>query len=266
MKKTFIFLMLIPVLVILLSSTAFAADIDLVEDLANILTTEQRAMLLERAETISAKYRCNVAIFIMDEMDAGENARMWAEFIYNHYNLGYGSENSGLLLFMSMADRDFALVANGFGHVAFTDHGKDVILDRHVLPLLRRDNYYEAFNVYLDKAEEFLSLARDGTPFDVNTDPDAPGMSPLLKVAIVILLPMFIAWLICSAWKSQMKTAKIAKTACNYIPPGGFNLTGQVDSFLYQTVTRTKIQTSSSSSSGGTTKSSSGFSGRSGKF
>jgi len=61
-----------------------------------------------------------------------------------------------------------------------------------------------------------------------------------------------------------MKTARIATTACNYIPPGGFQLTGSEDTFLYQTVTRTKVQ--SSSSSGGTSVDSKGFSGRSGKF
>ena len=74
----------------------------------------------------------------------------------------------------------------------------------------------------------------------------------LIKLAVVVLVPIVIAAIVCSIWKSQMKTAVIAKTASNYIPPGGFKLTNKADTFLYRTQTRTKIQTSSSSS--GTTK------------
>jgi uncharacterized membrane protein YgcG len=56
-----------------------------------------------------------------------------------------------------------------------------------------------------------------------------------------------------------MKTAKIAQLAHDYIPAGGFSLNVQQDIYLYQTVTRTRIQSSSSSSSsGGSSRSSSG--------
>jgi len=165
---------------------------------------------------------------------------------------------------LSMAERDYYMIAHGFGNTAFTDHGKDVMLDKYILPLLGDNKFYEAFSVYLDKAEEFLEMARDGTPFDIGTDPEAVRTGNLIKVAVTILLPLLIAFLICANWKSKMKTAKIATTACNYIPANGFILTGQADTFLYQTVTRTKIE--KSSSSGGTTINSSGFSGRGGKF
>ena len=64
------------------------------------------------------------------------------------------------------------------------------------------------------------------------------------NLAIVILVPLLIAFIVCSVWKGQMKTARVARTACNYIPPGGFNLTKQEDTFLYQTRTRVKVNNS----------------------
>ena len=70
-----------------------------------------------------------------------------------------------------------------------------------------------------------------------------------MQLAITILVPLVIAFLVCTLWRSKMKTAKIARTATNYIPEGGFRLTGHGDVFLYRTTTRTKIQSSSSSSS-----------------
>jgi len=91
-----------------------------------------------------------------------------------------------------------------------------------------------------------VSAASDN-PFDNNADSD--GGSFLGKFLIVILVPIIIAGIVCTIWKNQMKTAKVAKTARNYIPEGGFNLTAKDDRYLYRTTTQTLI---SNNSSGGT--------------
>lgn len=176
-----------------------------------------------------------------------------------------GQIRSGLLLLLSMYDRDYAIVAHGYGNTAFTDHGKDVLMDTHVLPLLKKDKFYEAFNAYLDVAEEYLEMAYNGEPFDTDTDPTYGKLGSIAKFGIIILLPLLIAGLLCRIWFVQMKTAVHARAAANYIPQNGFILTGQEDRFLYRTETRRKIE-KSLSSSGGTTIDSSGFSGKKGKF
>ena len=269
MKKILTFLLLVLSLSLLLAPVALAADLDLVADAVGILTYEEWEVLNKRAEEISEKQQCDVAIVIIDEMSDDDGAYDWAKYVYEEYNFGYGSSKSGLLFFLSMAERDYALIAYGYGNTAFTDHGKDVLLDDYILPLLGNDNYYQAFGVYLNKADEYLTKARAGSPFDLDTDPKyqeekARGNLPI-KLAATILVPLLIALLFCQNWKRQMKTAVIAREADNYIPAGGFVLTGQEDQFLYRTETRTKIE-KSSSSSGGTTTDSDGYSGRSGKF
>ena len=264
MNKLLISLVLILIFTVIPTSTAATIEFDLVEDFAGILSQEERDALQRRAEGISSRYRCDVIIFVIDDMTDNDGAYIWARHAYEEFNFGYGDEKSGLMLFLSMAERDYALIAYGFGNTAFTDYGKDVMLDNHILPLLRSNKYNDAFSVYLDKAEEYLAMARDGTPFDRHNDPNATDTSFMIKLAATIIIPLLIALIVCSIWKSQMKTAVPARTACNYIPEGGFQLTNQADTFLYQTVIRTKIE--KSSSSGGTTTDSRGFSGRSGKF
>ena len=64
----------------------------------------------------------------------------------------------------------------------------------------------------------------------------------LVKIAATILVPLIISLIICLVWRSKMKTAKTARFADNYIPQNGFVLTVQVDSFLYRTTKRRKIE------------------------
>ena len=72
----------------------------------------------------------------------------------------------------------------------------------------------------------------------------------VVKLLIAILPALIIAAIVCLSWRAKMKTARIARTADNYIPAGGFKLTGQTDQFLYRTKTERKINTGSSSPGG----------------
>jgi cytochrome bd-type quinol oxidase subunit 2 len=75
---------------------------------------------------------------------------------------------------------------------------------------------------------------------DSNAADDAGSLG--VKLAVIILVPLIVALLVCSIWKSKMKTARLARTADNFIPQGGFRLTGQEDRFLYRTTVRRKIE------------------------
>ena len=268
MKKILTMILVSLLLTIALAPAAFAYDLSLVDDLADTLTRQQADELQERAAAITQRHQCEVIIITIEAMDDDDGIYEWATYFYEKYDYGFGAEKSGIMLLLSMAERDYALIAYGFGNTAFTDYGKDVMLDKHILPLLAQNKYFEAFSAYLDKTDEYLSMARAGTPFDTNTDPAMDREDFLYRLTAVIFLPLLLAILICEMWKKQMKTAVSATTAHNYIPANGFKLTGQADMFLYKTQTRTKIErnTNTTSGGGGTTRDSKGYSGKSGKF
>lgn len=291
MKKTGLFLLLVLALTFALSLPAMAAELDAVTDAAGLLTETERGELNDRAEELAQQYQCAVYIVTLEDMEdmGGSDAYDLATAVYTEYDLGYGEEKSGLLLLLSMAERDYALIAYGYGNTAFTDYGKDVLLDENVLPLLGEDAYYEGFSTYLDTAGEYLGLARDGKPFDVdpppgydetegryetgssygtNARPKYDNEEFAIRLGAVILVPLLLAGGICLYWKRQMNTAVSARTADRYIPSDGFHLTGQQDTFLYRTETRRRIEnhTSGGGHAGGTSMRSGGFSGRSGKF
>jgi uncharacterized protein len=244
---------------------AFSAKVmaaNLVEDAAGVLSEQETQRLNTLAQEVSARHNTDVAAAVVREMD-GTDIGIFAEDYFLKSGIGQGDERSGVLLLLSMAGRDYYILAHGYGNTAFTDYGKDVLIEDYVLDFLSEENYYAAFDTYIRVADEFLTKAENGQPLDGNGMPQSDKF--LVKIAVTLLVPLIAAFVICAIFRSQMKTAKIARTANQYIPDGGFNLTYQEDRFLYRTVTRTKIQKNDDSRSQ-TTVNSRGFSGKGGKF
>jgi len=251
-----------------LPMAAAAANRPLVVDEAGILSVSEVASLTQMAQKITDTYQCDTVIVTLADMGAGDSFTN-AMDLYEAYDYGYGAEKNGILLMISMADRDFAMVVYGEdAKRAFTDYGQERIESRF-LPRLSNGLYNEAFEFFLKDCETHLAAERRGEPIDVNTDPDVLRTEVIIKAVVCVVVPMLIALVVCQIWKGQMKTAVKQSTAHAYIPQNGFVLTGRADMFLYRTQTRRKIETSSSGGSGrsgGTTSNSRGFSGRSGKF
>jgi len=273
--KQISFILLLFFIICLLPITGHGADetvviatFPYVSDSAGLLNQAQLSTLNNRAEEISRKYQTEVRIFTVENMRTYgySDIEKFSYDTYLKYDFGYGPEKNTVLLLLSMHDRDYDFRVWGSSKTAFTSHGINTLLDRHVLPLLRDDNYYQAFSIYLDTSEEYLRMAKDGTPFDKNTDPARQRNLFFIKIAAIIFIPLIIAFGVCTSWKSKMKTVKLAKTACDYIPESGFKLTGQGDVFLYRTTTSVKIEKNSSIGGGGAGGGLGGSVGRSGKF
>lgn len=267
MKRIIKLLVLILVITLIMILPIQAADFDLVSDGVGVLTDDEYFELNELAMNITEQYKFEVSIVVIDDK-GDEEATEYASFIYDEYGYGYGENKSGLMLFISMKERDYAIIAQGYGNIAFTDYGKDVLTDKYLLPQLGKDEYYEGFLMYLNQTAEFLKMAENGTPFDVETnevfaEEDAKS-SFGIKLAVTIIVPMLIAGLICFIFVGQMKTAVPQQSADNYIAHGSFNLTNKVDKFLYETETRTQIK--EKTPSGGTSTGSNNSSSGKGKF
>ena len=127
-KKLLLTLLLALALLLGLSASAFAeARLDYVTDEAGILSEEERTQLNARAGQISEQYQCGVYVVIVNDYRSYVNGNIetFAEEVFAGYDLGYGDSRDGVMLAMSMADRDYDLYAHGdFGNYAFTDYGK----------------------------------------------------------------------------------------------------------------------------------------------
>ena len=268
-KKVMLSLLLALCLALCLGGTALASGemaVPYVTDAVGLLTQEEVLALEAQAEQIAEDYGCAPYILVVenyrdyedtsDVFEAGMN-------LYERWGLGFGQEKHGLLLLLSMAERDYALVTYGsVTHQAFTDFGQDHLTDQF-LDNFRQNDWAGGFRDYLDTSAWLLEQARNGTPYDVNSVEEEPVFN-----FFIILIPMALALVVCVVLMLQMKTAKLKTEARDYMTQNGTEMRVVQDIFTHRTVTRQVIQSENKGSGGGggTTVNSRGFSGKSGKF
>lgn len=251
------------------------AQLAFVTDEAGLLDEQQRTALEARAAELSAAQECGVYIVIVDDYSyyASGDILYFAESIFTEYFMGWGDDRDGIVLVLSMADRDYGLLAHGSkGNAAFTDYGKEV-LSEAFLDNFRSDDWNGGLTDYVETAALMLQRYDQGRPVDVNDRMELPeeekGFS-LFSLLIILGVPSGVAAVVCGIFKGQMKTAVKKTQAMDYISPEGLDLRIRQDYFTHRTEHRELIQQNNNSSrgigGGGTTVNSRGFSGRSGKF
>ena len=244
------------------TAQADSVSVGYIIDSADILTSEEWVQLETKSQKISELYDCGVYIITTDdytEYSYAGSIYEAAKEIYNEYGLGWGNEKSGVLLMLSLDERDYALIACGYGNTAFTDYGKDMLADTF-LDDFADNMWYSGFADYLDTSADMLKMAEAGTPLDVGSRSTDHTASVLFSIILGCLLSL----IVCLALRRRMKSVHKKAEAEAYISPGSVNFTAREDIYTHTTEVRTKIQ--KDSGSGGTSVDSSGFSGKSGKF
>lgn len=267
MKKLFLSALLI---FQLFAFTAFAQNkYSLVDDEYGLLSDSEVAILQQKASEIAAQYDCGVYIAVVEDMDDCDvqysdafGIEAYAQYYFFGNNLGVGESGDGIFLVMSMAERDYDIMAHGnFGNYAFTDYGKDKLADSFLSDFGNND-WFEGFSHFLTKTESMLKLASEGNPLDVGSK----NHNLPFSIAVGLIFGFIVALISCGVMKSSMKKVKIASGAVGFISENGINIASKSDLFTHNTVVRHKNSSYSGGSGGGTHINSSGSSHHSGKF
>mgnify|MGYP004477465591 CR=1 FL=1 len=269
MKKKIIALLFALVLCLCTAVPAFAADgfadeYYRVNDLADLLTDSEKAALLQKLDEISLRQKMDVTVATVNDLDGYSTATEYADVVYEYCNFGYGADKDGLLLLISMEDRDWAISTCGYGITAFTDAGIEYI-GKQIKSDLSDGNYAAAFDTYANLCDEFITQARSGSPFDRGNLPREP--LSMIWIPISIVIGVVLALIIVGSMKGKLKTVRTQAAANSYLKKGSLAITESSDLFLYHTVDRKKREKDNDSGSG-THTSSSGTThgGGSGKF
>lgn len=270
-----------------------AQDFPHVLDNAGLLSESERASLENTAAALSERCECSLYIVtVQDFTELDSDVREAAMGIYRYYELGWGEGHDGVILLLSMADRDFCFAGYGKGET-ICDGDSGFWIEDQFLDNFRSNDWYGGFEDYLTacgeqlrklEAGEDLGSAEkitgdDGLDYHSYNYEDAARRSREEKTArsgakilVIVIVPLLAALVTCSIFKAQMKTARAAARADRYLKPRSLNLRVKEDVFTHRTEHREVIETDSGTRSGGhsgggsSSFHSGGFSGRSGKF
>lgn len=273
MKKKISVLLLVLVLIATCHVTALsalAADDDAladelcrVVDTAQLLSDSEREALASRLNEISLRQNMDVVVATTDTTD-GCSVAEYADRLYDEYGFGCGEQRDGLLLLISMEERDWYISTCGYGITAFTDAGIEYI-GKQIRSDLSAGSYAAAFQSYAELCDDFITQAKSGTPYNKSNLPREP--LSLVWIPIAAVVGFVIAKIIVGNMKGKLKTVRKQAAANSYVKDGSMSITDSRDLFLYHTVTRSeKPKSSSSSSSTHTSSSGTTHGGGGGKF
>lgn len=229
-----------------------------VVDNADLLTTEEWRELMAKVDEIRIRQNVDIAIMTTTQLH-GYTLQGYADFVYEYSDYGYGENLDGVLLLVDMNARDWYITTSGYGTTAFTDSGIEYIGEQ-MSSYLSNEDYVGAFNIYAEKCDEFITLARNGTPFgaqDTETSSDeADKPLSLIWIPVSIVIGVVIALIVVKGMKNDLKSVKKKKEANSYVRNGSLVVNENYDTFLYSEVTKTEIQKQNNSSSSTHTSSS----------
>lgn len=259
-KKLFVFVLIV-VLAATIATPALAAEN--VYDTAEILSSGEVTELSYLASEKLQEDRCGIYIFTAPRSDG--DVYDVSTGLYVDYDLGYGDTKDGVMLYLSMEEREYSLVTFGeYANSVFSNYVLDDISEQF-LDDFARDNWYEGFVDYVTACQEHLvsgPAAEPPSDYQYNSGDQyyeythrgpAPG-----AVAAVIIIPIAAALIFCFIMKRKMNTARKKTEARQYICENGVDIRVRQDIFTHAT---RHVQNINSGSGGG-----GGFSGKSGRF
>ena len=257
MKKRILTVLLALTLLVCLSVSVFAeSQLPNITDDAGILTADDYDQLESYAEYVTETYNVGVYVITVNNYeDYYDSPYETAYQFYHEYTLGVGEDRDGIILLLSMDNRQFANFVYGpEASYAFDEHGV-LELNDWFLGDFGNDDWAGGIHSFIAGCEDFLARAAAGEPVRRSTT------GPIL---LITLACMIFSMIVCLVLKGKMKSVRTGTHANAYVV-GALNVTASRDQFTHTTETRTKIEKESSSGSS-SSESGGGGHGSSGSF
>ena len=127
-------------------------------DNAALLTGEEESNLLAKLDEISDRLSVDVAVVTEDSI-GDKTPREYADDFYDYNSYKYNPD--GVLLLISMEERDWYITTTGSAITAITDARRGNMEDAF-LSDLSGGYYYDAFSTYADMCDNYISGVQNG--------------------------------------------------------------------------------------------------------
>ncbi len=227
-----------------------------VVDDADLLTENEEKSLESKIKAITDKYDFDIVLVTADTL-GGKTPMAYADDYYDYNGYGANKNCDGVLLLVSMEDRDWWISTKGYGIKAFTDSGIQKAGETFV-SYLSDGEYSRGFESFLNTTEDYVSAAKNQVKNRVIMAIGGSFLAALIAAIVTVLILKF-----------QLKSVKFQSGAAHYEVAGSMNITRSNDVFLFKNISKTRRAESNSGGGGSSTHTSSSGSthgGGGGKF
>lgn len=216
-------------------------------DKANLIDEADEKRLLERLDSLSEQYQFDFVAATV-KTTGGKEIVEFSDDYFDYNGFGYGKDDSGVALIISMNPRIVYISGCGEGTKYFDYDDAQEIIDVFYGDL-KAGNYAAVVDTFIDEAQRSVEFGRNGVPFSYRLQALLPNWMVTLLAPVVIGIALAFATV--SFMTKGLKSVRKKESAADYVVPGSMRLTRNEDVFLYSNVSKSaKVQDSSDSSSG----------------
>ena len=229
-------LLLVLILAAMLTVSVSAAEMPRLVDAADLLTAEEEADLLAHLDQVSRELRVDVVIVTVASC-GGYSPDDVVEAYFDQYGYGYGTTRDGVVLLLSMEERDWRILSNGFAADAITLGDINKIGDK-IVSELSAGWYMSAFMEFTDLCKSEIEIERVGVPFEFDE-----------SLIVSVFIGFAVAFIVTAIMRAKHRSVRSQTGAREYTVPGSMKLTNSSDLYLYRTTSRRPKPKESSSGS-----------------
>lgn len=257
-KRIFAFALL---LLLLLPTAVLAAEgLPLIVDNAELFTAEEMGALEAQARSLSDTYKMDVVVLTTNTL-SGKRPQDYADDYYDAAGYGQGADASGMLLLISMEDRDWYLSTCGEAIYALTDYGIEQL--GMVLVSGLQVSYADGVTDFFNALPEYLDAYQNGSVIDgwagesdsfYHGDQESVVYAPesdSIDLAASVFVGMIAGAIGVVILLLSMNTKHRQHGATAYLTSGSLRMRRRQDLFLYSNVTKTRKPEPQNHSGGG---------------
>ena len=259
-KRIFAFIAAVLMLAVSFSFFCFAAKkpetrlVARLADKAGLIDDATEKQLLATLDSLSEQMQFDFVVATVDST-GGKDIVAFSDDYFDYNGFGFGNDDSGVALIISMSPREVYISGCGEGTEYFDYDDCQDIIDVFYDDL-KAGNYSAVVSTFIDEAQRYVDFGRNGVPFSYRFKLFLANWK--MTVLAPIIIGIALAILTVSALTKNLKSVKQKQSAADYEVPGSLRLTRNEDYFMYRNVSKTAKPQESSSGSSGTHTSSSG--------
>ncbi|MCM3739825.1 TPM domain-containing protein [Oceanobacillus luteolus] len=214
------------------------ADVQRIYDHADLLTDEQVQELEKQAANYFEEWNTDFIIITTEDTNGKTIMKYMQDFTDELKDEFNRQEDNMAVITIDMDSRMVDIAGFGIAEKYIDDERIELILD-HVTPYFSQGDYYKAFKLFFEKADEYLDI-RPGV------NPESVFFNTFFQLAVAVVLAAIIVFLM-----AYTSGGRVTVTSGTYLNRSSSRIISKRDRYLRKTVTRRKKPSANNNGGGG---------------